>query len=105
MDTVFTIQAPEFLLTNRAQKPKALSKSQEYSLLIPVSLEIAGSQNHYVLSLHALPSNVITLNVKADFKKLAQGGHILSVSAEEVSEIGRGLFREMNKALASPRKI
>ncbi len=104
MYPVFTLQAPEFLLTNRLQQPEALSKSQGYSLLIPVSLEIAGSQNQYVLSLHALPSNVTTLNVKAGFKKLAQGGRILSMSAEEVSEIERGLFREMNKTLASPRK-
>jgi hypothetical protein len=104
MDPVFTLQAPEFLLTNLPQKPDALSKSQEYSLPIPVSLEITGLQNHYVLSLHALPSNVTMLNIKADFKKLAQGGRILSVSVEEVSEIEPGLFRKMNKALASPRK-
>ena len=84
MDPVFTLQWPEFLLTNRLQKPKALPKSQGYSLLIPVSLEIAGSRNQYVLSLHALPSNVTRLSVKADFEKLAQGGRILSVSAEEV---------------------
>lgn len=70
----------------------------------PVSLEIAGSRNQYVLSLHALPSNVTRLNVKADFEKLAQGGRILSVSAEEVAEIERSLIREINKALASPSK-
>jgi hypothetical protein len=104
MDPVFTLQWPGFLLTNRLQKPTALPKSQGYSLLIPVSVEIAGSQNQYVLSLHALPSNVTTFNVKADFKKLVQGERILSVSAEEVSEIERGLLREMNKPLASPSK-
>lgn len=104
MDPVFTLQWPEVLLANRLQKPKALPKSQGYSLLIPVSLEIAGPRNQYVLSLHALPSNVTTLNVKADFRELAQGGHVLSASAEEVSEIERGLFREMNKALAFPSK-
>ncbi|HJS66597.1 MAG TPA: hypothetical protein VJ760_04625 [Nitrospiraceae bacterium] len=70
----------------------------------PVSLEIAGSRNQYVLSLHALPSNVTKLTVKADFEKLAQGGRILSVSAEEVAEIERSLLREINKALASPSK-
>ena len=70
----------------------------------PVSLEIAGSRNQYVLSLHALPSNVTRLNVKADFEKLAQGGRILSVSAEEVAEIERSLIREINKALSSPSK-
>jgi uncharacterized membrane protein len=70
----------------------------------PVSLEIAGSRNQYVLSLHALPSNVTRLSVKADFEKLAQGGRVLSVSAEEVAEIERSLIREINKALASPSK-
>ena len=70
----------------------------------PASIEVAGSRNQYVLSLHALPSNVTRLSVKADFEKLAQGGRILSVSAEEVAEIERSLIREINKALASPSK-
>jgi hypothetical protein len=70
----------------------------------PASLEIAGSRNQYVLSLQALPSNITRLNVKADFEKLAQGGRVLSVSAEEVAEIERSLLREVNKALASPSK-
>ena len=70
----------------------------------PISLEVPGSRNQYVLSLHALPSNITKLNVKADFEKLAQGGRILSVSAEEISEIERSLIREINKALASPSK-
>ncbi len=70
----------------------------------PISLEVPGSRNQYVLSLHALPSNITKLNVKADFEKLAQGGRILSVSAEEVAEIERSLIREINKALASPTK-
>ncbi|MEP6932643.1 MAG: hypothetical protein ABI988_01665 [Nitrospirota bacterium] len=68
------------------------------------SLEIAGSRNQYMLSLQALPSNITRLNVKADFEKLAQGGRVLSVSAEEVAEIERSLLREVNKALASPSK-
>jgi hypothetical protein len=70
----------------------------------PVSLEVPGSRNQYMLSLQALPSNVTRLSVKADFDKLAQGGRILSVSAEEVAEIERSLIREINKALASPSK-
>jgi hypothetical protein len=70
----------------------------------PASLEVAGSRNQYVLSIHALPSNVTRLSVKADFEKLAQGGRVLSVSAEEVAEIERSLIREINKALASLSK-
>ena len=102
MDPVFTLQWPEFLSANCLQKPKALPKSQGDSLLIPVLLEIAGSRNQYVLSFHALPSNVTKLNVKADFEILAQGGRILSVSAEEASDSDRSLFQEINKAVASP---
>jgi len=39
----------------------------------PASLEVAGSRNQYVLSLHALPSNVTRLSVKADFEKTGPG--------------------------------
>lgn len=70
--------------------------------MIPVSLEITGSRNHFVRSFHALPSNVTKLQVKADFEKLAQGGRLPSVNAEEASEIDRSLFREANEAMASP---
>ena len=79
-----------------------MPKSQGDSLLIPVSFEIAGSLNHFVLSFHALPSNVTKLRVKADFEKLAQGGRLPSVNAEGASEIERSLFREANEAVASP---
>ena len=92
---------PKFLLANRLQKPKALPKSQGDSLLIPVSFKIVGSLNHYVLSFHALPSNVTKLQVKANFEKLAQGGRLLSVNTNEASEIERSLFREINKAVTS----
>ena len=70
----------------------------------PISLEVPGSRNQYVLSLQGLPSNITKLNVKADFEKLAQGGRVLSVSAEEVAEIERSLLREVNKALSAPSK-
>ena len=93
---------PKFFLANRLQKPKALPKSQGDSLLIPVSLEIVGSLNHYVLSFHALPLNVTKLQVKANFEKLAQGGRLLSVNTKEASEIDRSIFREINKAVTSP---
>ena len=95
---------PKFFWRTAFKKPKALPNLQGDSLLIPVSLEVAGSLNQYELSFHALPSNVTRLSVKADFEKLAQGGRILSVSAEEVAEIERSLIREINKALSSPSK-
>jgi hypothetical protein len=70
----------------------------------PVSLEVAGFRNQYVVSLQAQPANVTRLSVKADFEKLAQGGRILSVSAEETTEIERRLIGEISKALAAPSK-
>jgi hypothetical protein len=70
----------------------------------PTSLEVAGFRNQYVISVQALPANVTRLIVKADFEKLAQGGKILSVSAEEVTEIERRLIAEVNKALAASSK-
>lgn len=70
----------------------------------PVSLEVAGFRNQYVVSLQALPTNLTRLTVKADFEKLAQGGRILSVSSEETSEIERRLIGEIGKALAAPSK-
>jgi len=70
----------------------------------PVSLEVAGFRNQYVLSLQAQPSNMTRLSVKADFEKLAQGGRILTVSPEETAEIERRLIGEITKALAAPSK-
>jgi hypothetical protein len=63
----------------------------------PASLEVAGFRNQYVL-------NVTRLSVKAEFEKLAQGGRILSVSAEETAEIERRLIGEVSKALSAPSK-
>jgi hypothetical protein len=70
----------------------------------PASLEIAGFRNQYLISLHALPGNVTKLGVRAEFEKVAQGGRILSVSAEETAEIERRLIVEIGKALESPNK-
>ena len=70
----------------------------------PVSLEVAGFRNQYLVSVQALPMNVTRLSVKAEFEKLAQGGRILSVSAEETAEIERRLIGEVSKALAAPTK-
>ena len=70
----------------------------------PVSLEVAGFRNQYVVSLQSQPTNVTRLSVKAEFEKVAQGGRILSVSAEETAEIERRLISEVNKALAAPSK-
>ena len=68
------------------------------------SLEVAGFRNQYLISLEALPTHVTKLGVKAEFEKVAQGGRILNVSAEETAEIERRLIEEISKALESPSK-
>jgi hypothetical protein len=70
----------------------------------PASLEVAGFRNQYLISLQALPANVTRLSVKAEFEKVAQGGRILSVSAEETAEIERRLISEISKALENSSK-
>lgn len=76
----------------------------ERKISTPASLEVAGFRNQYLISLQALPANVTKLGVKADFEKVAQGGRILSVSAEETAEIERRLIGEIGKALETPGK-
>lgn len=70
----------------------------------PASLEVAGFRNQYLIALQALPANGTKLTVKAEFEKVAQGGRILSVSAEETAEIERRLIGEISKALEAPSK-
>ena len=70
----------------------------------PASLEVAGFRNQYLISLEALPANITKLSVKAEFEKVAQGGRILNVSAEETAEIERRLISEVNKGLEAPGK-
>jgi hypothetical protein len=70
----------------------------------PASLEVAGFRNQYLISLQVLPANVTKLGVKAEFEKVAQGGRILTVSAEETAEIERRLIGEISKALEAPSK-
>ncbi len=70
----------------------------------PASLEASGSRNQYLLVLQALPANLTKLAVKAEFEKVTRDGRILSVSAEEIAEVERGLIREISKALEQPGK-
>lgn len=70
----------------------------------PATLEVTGSRNQYLVSLVALPDSQTKLAVKAEFERVAQGGRVLSVSAEETVEIEQRLIRELSKALATPAK-
>mgnify|MGYP000246396946 CR=1 FL=1 len=77
----------------------------ERKISTPTSVETAGSRNQYIVSLQALPSNVTRLSVKAEFERVAQGGRVLAVDAEEIAEIERRLIAEIGKAVASPSKL
>jgi hypothetical protein len=70
----------------------------------PATLEVTGSRNQYLVALEAMPNNGTKLAVKAEFERIAQGGRVLSVSAEETMEIEQRLIRELSKALATPAK-
>jgi hypothetical protein len=70
----------------------------------PATLEVTGSRNQYLVALEAMPNNGTKLAVKAEFERIAQGGRVLNVSAEETMEIEQRLIRELSKALATPAK-
>ena len=101
----------EEALSRNGYQVKAGIKTEQKAVYIterkisnPTSLEVAGFRNQYLISLQALPANTTKLGVKAEFEKVAQGGRILSVSAEETAEIERRLIGEIGKALDAPGK-
>ena len=105
-------KAAEEALARNGYRVKVSVKTDQKAIFVterkisaPTSLESSGSRNQYVVSLHALPSNVTRLSVKADFERLVQGGRILAVDAEETAEIERRLIAEIGKAVASPSKL
>jgi len=105
-------KAAEEALARNGYRVKVSVKTDQKTIYVterkvttPTSLETSGSRNQYVVSLQALPSNVTRLSVKADFERLAQGGRILAVDAEETAEIERRLIAEIGKAVASPSKL
>ena len=77
----------------------------ERKISSPASLEASGFRNQFLVSLQALPTNIVRMTVKAEFEKLAQGNRILPASAEEASEIERRLIGEINKAVSSETKL
>ena len=105
-------KAAEEALARYGYRVKVSVKTDQKAIFVterkvstPTSLESSGSRNQYVVSLQALPSNVTRLSVKADFERLAQGGRVLAVDAEETAEIERRLIAEIGKAVASPSKL
>ncbi len=105
-------KAAEEALARNGYRVKVSVKTDQKTIYVterkvttPTSLETSGSRNQYVVSLQAMPSNVTRLSVKADFERLAQGGRILAVDAEETAEIERRLIAEIGKAVASPSKL
>ena len=63
MDPVFIFYWPEFLLANRLQK--LLPKSQEYSVLIPVSRQEKGFDLAIIKKYPRRPSRVATIQIKS----------------------------------------
>jgi len=105
-------KAAEEALAKNGYRVKVSVKTDQKTIYVterkvttPTSLETSGFRNQYVVSLQAMPSNVTRLSVKADFERLAQGGRILAVDAEETAEIERRLIAEIGKAVASPSKL
>ena len=105
-------KAAEEALARNGYRVKVSVKTDQKTIYVterkvttPTSLETSGSRNQYVVSLQAMPSTVTRLSVKADFERLAQGGRILAVDAEETAEIERRLIAEIGKAVASPSKL
>lgn len=101
----------EEALTRNGYQVKVGLKTEQKAVYVterkmsnPGSLEVSGFRNQYLILLQALPANVTKLSVKAEFEKVAQGGRILSVSAEETAEIERRLISEITKALDAPSK-
>ena len=105
-------KAAEEALARNGYRVKVSVKTDQKTIYVterkvttPTSLETSGSRNQYVVSLQAMPSNVTRLSVKADFERLAQGGRLLAVDAEETAEIERRLIAEIGKAVASPSNL
>ena len=105
-------KAAEEALAKNGYRVKVSVKTDQKTIYVterkvttPTSLETSGSRNQYVVSLQTMPSNVTRLSVKADFERLAQGGRILAVDAEETAEIERRLIAEIGKAVAPPSKL
>ncbi len=106
------IQAAEEALARNGYTVKVSVKTDQKAVYVterkvsaPASLEVSGFRNQYLVSLQALPSNVTRLSVKAEFEKMAQGGRVLTVSAEETAEIERRLIAEISKALSLPHRL
>ncbi|MCA9471445.1 MAG: hypothetical protein MRJ96_01620 [Nitrospirales bacterium] len=68
----------------------------------PVSLEVTGFRNQYILMVQQDTPHTSTLWVKADFEKLSQKGQLLDASQLEVKEIENRLIREIQHTLDNP---
>jgi hypothetical protein len=71
----------------------------------PTSLEVPGFRNQYVVYLQSLAPARTRLSVKAEFERMAQGHRVLSVGAEEATEIERRLIAEISKAVLRAGKV
>jgi hypothetical protein len=77
----------------------------ERKISAPVSLEVAGFRNQYLVSMQVLSSGGTRVSVKADFERMAQGNRLLGTGPDETSDIERRLIAEIGKALTAPGKV
>ena len=69
----------------------------------PVSLEVTGFRNQYILTIQQITPQSSTLWVKADFEKISQNGQLLEASKLEIKEIEDRLIREIEQTLRKPK--
>jgi len=65
------------------------------------SIELPGFRNQYVILLEAASGNSTTLNVKAYYEKLGEGGRIMKVGPGEVAEIEGRLMQAIEQNLTT----
>jgi len=69
----------------------------------PISLEMAGFRNQYVVEVEKTSSGGSQVGVHADFEKLTDHGTILRASPDELKEIESRLLHEIQQTLRSQK--
>ena len=102
------LQVTESALARNGYKVIASMESDQKAVYVterktsqPVSLEISGFRNQYLLAVEKGGQDNTSIWVKADFEKLSQNGDILEAGKQEVSEIELRLIQEIQRALAN----
>lgn len=68
------------------------------------SIELPGYRNQYLVELEAQPDNQTALKVRAQYEKMAQGGKIIEVGENEVSEIEHRFIQAIQRVFTQPKE-